>query len=264
MPDKSTREFVATYLRPHRSRLALLALLFFAGIVLQLANPLLAKAFIDRASSGAPFNDLVHIAAGFLAVALLTQIATVAEVYVAEDLGWRTTNALRADLTGHVLGLDASFHGEHTPGELIERIDGDVSAIAGFFSRFVVEVLGNAIFLLGVLVLLYREDWHVGVLLALFAAVALLFITRGGGIVGVRAGAAREAAADLSSYLEERLIGLADLKTSGADAHAMRGLHARLGARFRRARASQPRTAAGAKWPGRRSSGAPGSTKRVR
>ena len=37
----------------------------------------------------------------FLAVALLTQLATVAEVYVAEDLGWRTTNSLRVDLTAH-------------------------------------------------------------------------------------------------------------------------------------------------------------------
>jgi len=238
MSFRPGRALLATYLRPEWPRALLLGVSLLAGIGLQLANPQVTRLFIDRAQSGEPLDRLVWIAVLFLGLALLTQAATIGETYVAEDLGWRTTNALRADLTGHVLGLDASFHGEHTPGELIERIDGDVSAIAGFFSRFVVEVLGNAIFLLGVLVLLYREDWHVGVLLALFAAVALLFITRGGGIVGVRARAAREAAAELSSYLEERLIGLADLKTSGADAHAMRGLHARLGARFRRARAS--------------------------
>ena len=86
--------------------------------------------------------------------------------------------------------------------------------------------------------LLYREDWHVGALLALFAAAALVFLTRGGGFVGRRARASREAAADLSSYLEESLIGLPDLKTSGADAYAMRGLHERLASRFRSARAS--------------------------
>jgi len=48
-----------------------------------------------------------------------------------------------------------------------------VSAIAGFFSCFVVEVLGSAIFLCAVLVVLCREDWHVGALLALFAGSAL-------------------------------------------------------------------------------------------
>jgi ATP-binding cassette subfamily B protein len=61
-------------------------------------------------------------------------------------------------------------------------------------------------------------------------------MTRGGGFVGVRARATREAAADLSSYLEERLAGMPDLKTSGADEYAMRGLHQRLAARFQRAR----------------------------
>jgi ATP-binding cassette, subfamily B, bacterial len=137
-----------------------------------------------------------------------------------------------------VLDLDAPFHAERSPGELIERIDGDVSAIADFFARFVVQVLGSGVFLLGVLVLLWREDWRVGALLTLFALAALAFMTRGGGFVAVRAGAARQAAADLSGYLEERLAGLPDLKTSGADADAMRRLHERLAARFHRARAS--------------------------
>ena len=233
MPDKTVRDFVATYLRPHRPRLLLLAALFFAGIGLQLTNPLLAKTFIDRASSGAPFGDLVRIAAAFLVVALLTQIATVVEVYVAEDLGWRTTNALRVDLTAHVLDLDASFHADHGAGELLERIDGDVSAIAGFFGRFVVHVLGSAVFLAGVLALLWREDWRIGALLTAFAAASVLYLTRGGGFVGQRSRESRVVSADLTGYLEERLSALPDIKANGADDATMRGLHERLARRFR-------------------------------
>jgi ABC-type multidrug transport system fused ATPase/permease subunit len=232
------RALLATYLRPEWPRAVLLGLLLLAGIGLQLANPQIAKIFIDQAQAGEPFERLIWIALLFIGVALLTQAAAVAETYLAENLGWRTTNALRADLTRHVLELDASFHAEHGAGELIERIDGDVSAIADFFARFVVQVLGSALFLLGVLVLLYREDWRVGALLSLFALAALGFMTRGGGFVAVRSLEARQAAAELSGYLEERLGGLPDLKTSGADADAMRRLHERLAARFHSARAS--------------------------
>jgi ABC-type multidrug transport system fused ATPase/permease subunit len=231
------RALLATYLRPEWPRAVLLGLLLVAGIGLQLANPQIARTFIDQAQAGEPFERLVWIALLFIGVALLTLAATVAETYVAENLGWRTTNALRADLTRHVLELDGSFHAEHGAGELIERIDGDVSAIADFFARFVVQVLGSAVFLLGVLVLLYREDWRVGALLTLFALAALVFMTRGG-FVGVRSRAARQATADLTGYVEERLGGLPDLKTSGADAYAMRRLHERTAARFHRARAS--------------------------
>lgn len=233
MPDKSVRDFVATYLRPHRPRLVLLAALFFAGIGLQLANPLLAKMFIDRASGGAPFDDLVRIAAAFLAVALLTQVATVLEVFVAEDLGWRTTNALRVDLTAHVLDLDAAFHSDHGAGELLERIDGDVSAIAGFFARFIVHVLGSAVFLVGVLALLWREDWRIGAILSVFALASVLYLTRGGGFVGRRSRQSRVVSADITAYLEERLSALPDIKANGADDATMRGLHERLATRFR-------------------------------
>jgi ABC-type multidrug transport system fused ATPase/permease subunit len=214
----------------------LLAALLAAGIGLQLANPQLARTFVDNAEQGAPFDRLLRIAGAFLAVALLTQLATIAETYVAEDLGWRTTNALRQDLTQHVLLLDDSFHAEHGAGELIERIDGDVSAIATFFGRFVVNVLGSAVFLAGVLVLLWREDGRVGAVLTVFAAIATAFMMRGGGFVSTRSRAARQADADLSAFLEERLAGLPDIKANGGDDDTMRRLHERLAARFRHGR----------------------------
>jgi ABC-type multidrug transport system fused ATPase/permease subunit len=231
--DKTVRDFVAAYLRPHRPRLALLAVLFFAGVGLQLANPLLAKTFIDHASAGATFDRLMPIAAAFLAVALGTQVATVAEVYVAEDLGWRTTNALRVDLTAHVLALDDGFHADHGAGELLERIDGDVAAIAGFFARFVVHVLGSGVFLVGVLALLWREDRRIGGLLTAFALASVVYLLRGGGFVGRRSRRSRAVNAELSAYLEERLSALPDIKANGADDATMRGLHERLAARFR-------------------------------
>ena len=234
MLSKIDRALLATYLRPQWPRAILLGVLLFAGIGLQLANPQIVRIFIDRAQAGAPAERLVSLAILFIGVALLALVATVTETYVAEDLGWRTTNALRADLARHVLELDAAFHAEHGAGELIERIDGDVSAIADFFARFVVQVLGSAVFLLGVLVLLYREDWRVGALLTLFTLAALAFMIGGGGFVGVRARAVRQASADLIGSLEEWLAGLPDLKTSGADAYVLRRLLERLAARFHR------------------------------
>jgi ATP-binding cassette, subfamily B, bacterial len=223
---------LSRYLRPEWPRAVLLGILLLAGIGLQLVNPQIAKLFIDGAQSGEPIEQLVWLALAFIGVALLTQAATVAETCVAEDLGWRTTNALRGDLAQHVLGLDATFHSQHGAGELIERIDGDVSAIADFFARFVVQVLGSGVFLIGVLVLLFSADWRIGLLLTTCVAAALLFMWRGGGFVSVRSRQARAAAGDLSAYLEESLDGLPDLKSNGADGHAERRLEEHLARRF--------------------------------
>jgi len=229
------RALLAAYLRPEWRRAVLLALLLLSAIALQLANPQIVKAFIDHAQSGAPLSLLLTIAAGFLAVAVLTQVASVVETFVAEDLGWRTTNALRADLTRRALELEGAFHAEHGVGELMERIDGDVTAVADFFSSFVVQILGSGILLAGMLVLLYLADWRVGAVLTAFSLLGLLFVTRGGGFVAVKARASRQAAAELTGYLEERLAGLPDLKANGADEYTLYRLDQRLAARFRTA-----------------------------
>lgn len=234
MLSRLPRTLLSTYVRPEWPRALLLGVLLFTGVGLQLANPQVARIFIDRAETGEPLERLVWIAILFIGLAVLTQAATVAETYVAEDLGWRTTNALRADLTRHVLDLDAGFHTEHPPGELIERIDGDVSAIADFFARFVVQLVGSGVFLFGVLALLFAEDWRIGAVLTGCVLAMLLYMMRGGDFVAVRARIARRAAADVSAYLEEHLGALPDLKANGADAYTLDGMEHRLWAQFER------------------------------
>lgn len=230
----SPRALLVNYLRPEWPRVVALGWLLLTGIGLQLANPQIIKTFIDQTRAGEALERLVWTALVFLVCAGLRQALAVAETAVAEDLGWRATNALRADLTRHVLDLDAAFFGEHSPGELVERIDGDVSAIADFFARFVVQVFGSVVFLIGVLILLWQADWRVGALVISFTVVALAFMTRGGGFLAKRAEAARQAAADLSAFLDERLAGLPDLKSSGADHATLRRLDERLADRFHR------------------------------
>ncbi len=127
---------LATYLRPQWARTLVLACLVLAAIGLELANPQILRVFIDSAMQSAAIDRLVAIGLVFLAVAVASQAAFIAETYVAENVGLTATNALRADLTLHCLRLDPEFLNSHTPGELIERVDGDVATLANFFSRF--------------------------------------------------------------------------------------------------------------------------------
>ncbi len=60
--------------------------------------------------------------------------------YVGEIVAWAATNELRVDLARHCLRLDMSFHNDKRPGELIERIDGDVLEISNFFSQLVIMI----------------------------------------------------------------------------------------------------------------------------
>jgi ATP-binding cassette subfamily B protein len=212
------------YVGPHRGQAALLGALLLSSIALQLINPQLLRYFIDSALAGAELQRLALAALGFIVVALVTQGVTAWAQYVGEGLGWTATNALRADLTLHCLELDLGFHKARTPGELVERIDGDVTALAGFFSRFVVNVLGNVLLLIGVLLMVWREDWRAGVAITTFAIAALLVLFRLRTVAVNRWRRVREVSAQLYGFLGERLAGTEDIRSSGAVGYVMHEL----------------------------------------
>src|SRR5262245_55694728 len=162
------------YLRPQRWRVALLATLLLTSIGLQLANPQLLRYFIDTAQAGGEMRRLFTAVGLFIGIALLTQLFSLGATYVSEIVAWSATNDLRSDLTLHCMRLDLTFHKAHTPGELIERIDGDVTAMANFFSQFVIRVVGNVILMFGVLIVLLIEDYRIGLVMTGLAA--LLFL----------------------------------------------------------------------------------------
>jgi len=210
------------YLRPHWLRMGLLAVILCSTICVQVATPLLASRFIDQATTGGDMAGLIILALLTIGLALGGQGLAVAETYVAENVSWAATNALRADLVAHLLRLDATFHTAHTPGELIERVDGDVATLARFFSRFVVYVIGNGLLLLGILGLLYHVDWRIGLGMSAFVVLAMAAMLRIRAVATPFWAADRQANADFYGFLGEYLSGLEDIRSSGAGAFVLR------------------------------------------
>src|SRR5215472_15861188 len=222
------RDLLVTYLGPQWPRVLLLGALLFGGAGLQLLNPQIVRGFIDLARAGGWVEALARVALLFLGVALLIEVVGVAETYVAEIVGWTATNALRGDLALQCLELDLAFHHQHPPGELIERLDGDVTVLANFFSRFVLRLLGSAVLLVGILVLVSREDARIGLVLLTFSvttAVAVEWRRRVGTPYSI---APRQAKADIFGFVEERLVGLVDVQSVGGREDALARLYPRL------------------------------------
>lgn len=212
---------LVTYLRPLWRQAGLLAFLLFSGTGLRLVSPLILAAFIDTAVGGGTLTRLFPLALIFLGLAVVRQFMTVGESYLATSIGLSATNRLRADLTLHCLRLDMSFHNQRTPGELIERVDGDVGQLNNFLSRFAVEVIGSLLLLLGVLVALFLIDARVGAALTIFALVTLLVMNSLRHVAVPHFRALRQAQAALFGFLEERLSGTEDVRSSGAGAYVM-------------------------------------------
>jgi len=225
IPLREYWQLLADYLKPQKWRVALLTVLLFGVIGLRIVNPLIIRGFLDSAQAGGALDQLLISGGLFLLFALLVQGMSIAATYVGELVGWTATNNLRADMALHALRLDMSFHNDKTPGEMIERIDGDVIDLAIFFSQLVIQVIGNSLLLIGVLVALAREDWRVGIVVTTFSMLALFTLGKLRDIAVPHWKVAREAHADLYGYIEEQLSGTEDIRSSGATDYVMRGLY---------------------------------------
>ncbi len=213
------------YLRPFRARVLLLASLILVGISLQLAAPQAIRLLLDTAQSGGELRLLLTAGILFFIAVISKKVIVLYTVYLGEDLGWAATNQLRADLVSHCMRLDMGFHKLRTPGELIERIDGDVSALADYFSDLVVQVLGNSLLVIGILTLLFLEQWQFGLVGATYAVLALglLHLLRTPQVNVARE--IRQGYADLYGYLGERLAGTEDIRANGGETYVMNRLY---------------------------------------
>ena len=224
LPLRDDWSLLARYLRAQQAKVFLLALLLLGSIGLQLVNPQLVRSFIDAAQTGSPLTTLLQLALLFLGAAMLNYLLTLALTYLSEDVGWRTTNALRTDLAAHLLRLDMRFHHQQTPGALIERIDGDVGQLARFFAQLFLRLVSNGLLLLGILAVLAWEDWRlmVGFLGFLLGAFWILFRLRNFATPYIET--ERAASADLFGFLEERLGGRDDIRANGGIPYTLQRL----------------------------------------
>jgi ATP-binding cassette subfamily B protein len=220
----SLRQYAALlsqYLKPQWFRVTLLAMFMFGGIGLNLVNPQIIRYFIDAAKNQVATRNLIIAGGIYLAIGFIRQLVVLVSSYLGQDVGWRATNQMRGNLAEHCLHLDMSFHHDHTPGEMVERVDGDTTALSNFFSEFILQVIGSLIFLGGVLVLVAREDWRIGVALTAFVIIAMWVYNLTRNIAVPIYTAEREGYSRLFGFLEERLTGIEDFRTNGGVGYTM-------------------------------------------
>jgi ABC-type multidrug transport system fused ATPase/permease subunit len=212
------------YLGPQWVKVVILVLLLFVGIALELLVPLWLARFIDQAVAGDSLAVLQSTALLYLGMVLVKQFLVAAAGYISEDISWVATNRMRVDLTAHCVDLDMSFHTSHAPGSLIERVDGDITTLAQFFSSFVFDVMGRVLLIAGIVGLTFSVDWRLGMLLVVFGVVCVLGLRKIQGVAVPHFKALRQVRGELAGFFEERLMSTEDIKPNGADRYVERRL----------------------------------------
>ncbi|MFP5326637.1 MAG: ABC transporter ATP-binding protein [Acidimicrobiia bacterium] len=223
-------------LRPERRQTFAVVGVLLVAMLLRLATPALLGRFVDIAIEGGTLDSLTAVAVGYVAAALSAELLQLGVVWASVQLSWRAGNRLRERLAHHALRLDMAWHGKHGPGQLIERIDGDVEALVVFFANVVIHVLGNIALVIGMLIVAFFIDATAAVVLLVTAIVGTAVMVRLRQAAVPAREHEREINAQLYGDLEERLGGLEDLRANGAGEYAVHRLHTHSSRSWRAAR----------------------------
>ncbi len=206
-------------LRPDAGRWVGLGALVATGSALAIAGPLVVRRIVDITVDGTTASAVTRLALLFLVIAVTAQLLSVIVAWLATVAAWRTTNDLRLTMTRHVLGLDHEFHRTHTPGELIQRVDGDITSVSEFLGQVVTKAAGAALLVAGMVIVLSVIDWRLGLGMAVYVGLALAVI------ISTRHRAISESSDEMGALgrlyggIEERLTAAEDLRASGAADH---------------------------------------------
>ncbi len=223
MPEEGSLHWraLAALISPNARRYSVLVGVVVVTGLLTLTGPIILRSVIDRAAGGAGTSELAWLAVLYLLVALVAQASALAVAYLSTTAAWETANALRLQLADHVLGLDHEFHRSHSPGELIQRVDGDVTRVSDFLAIVFIRATSALVIIGGVVAVVTVIDWRVGLAMAAYVAAT-------GGVVYHQRDASVEESADemsasarLYGGLEERLNASEDIRANGAGDYAV-------------------------------------------
>ena len=231
------------YLAPFKKRVILLAILLASGTVLLIVTPLIIENYINLAIQGSSLEDvssffrailrlftdnetifpaLVFLASVYIVLMFIQQTISLFSVYVGQNLAWSSTNMLRSDLTEHCVSLDMTFHNEYKPGEMIERIDGDINTLAQFLSQFSIQLVTSLLLIIGVLITFFVKHWILGLSFTAFTLLAIIVMYKMRNFSVKSWEKQRDASADRFGTIEESLSAVEDIRANGGVNNAMR------------------------------------------
>ncbi|QES51667.1 ABC transporter ATP-binding protein [Streptomyces venezuelae] len=215
LPAAQNWQALYRHFRPHRWTVALGAVFSLLGAASGLAQPLAAKALVDRLGDG---NSVAGVLVLLTALVVLGTLIEAIGSYVLERTAESVVLAARRTLVGRLLRLRIPEVERTQPGDLMSRVTSDTTLLREVTTKSVVSAVTGSLTFLATVALMAAMD-------VVLLGVTLGVIVLVGGATGMvypkiaKASArAQEAVGEISTVLERAFGAYRTIKASGAEA----------------------------------------------
>ncbi len=196
------------YVAPYWRRLAFVLSLSLVSTVLALYIPYLSRILIDRALIGRDSAELVRIITQFAALTAGSFVLNVVSGLVYTRASAEILFDMRLGLFRQLQRLSPRFFAEMPIGQIATRLNADIGEIQRVAAEIALAWVGNVIFLVGSVVILFRLDRVLFLVSFAILPAALWALVRYRSQLEAAMTGVRDRSADVGSFLIEALLGI--------------------------------------------------------
>ena len=217
--DWRTYRRLAPFLRPYRGALLVVLAISLLSTALGLAQPYLSKLMIDQALLKRDMGALIEIAAIMIGVTIAGFAVNILASYRYVALSAAMLYDIRAALLRHLQTLSPRFYGSFRLGDLVSRMNSDVSDVQRVASDSLLSVVSNLLFFVGCVAMMLWLDWRLFLVSVVLVPASLATFAYYQRRLTALTRDMRERGADLGSLLVDTVMGMRVVASLRAGEH---------------------------------------------
>ena len=212
---KMTFREILRHSRPYIAKEKVSIIVAFLLIALNVAADIILPMFLSRfvATLKTTLNSetlaaLITLAIGYAALGVTGQVIRYFQSMVLQKAGQRIVYRMRMEVFTHIENMSLNQFNQMPVGSLVTRVCNYTSAVSDLFTSTLVNLISNALTVVGVLVIMMVISIRLSLYLLIFAAVTGVVSFVFGKVIGKIFRKERRYESDMNSFLSENLSGM--------------------------------------------------------
>ena len=211
--DKNThiKSLIIDFIKNHINKIINILFLSFLLALVNIVLSFQFKIILEYVINYNTTYNLIILSLIFLGIILLKEVSNFKRNKVLNYINHIFDKLLFNDVYNHILSLPYLYYKNRTTGEIVARMN-DLSNIRNFFSKFLVSVLIDLLFMISSLIVLFILNYKLSlivIIMCILIALVTIFTSK---ITETKVLKTKEKMSDLNSYLTETISGIETVK----------------------------------------------------
>lgn len=165
-------------LRPFTGKISVILLITMLVAAANVAEPVIIKSIIDHIGTPNQVSYLVYGIIIFLGVSLVSNFASAFSNWMGWDVRLNVHYILLNEIVDRLHVLPSDFHKKEGVGSIMMKLERSIQGFVGAVSEIFFNVLPSVLFLILALIVMFRLDWRMTLLVLAFTPLPTLIAFR--------------------------------------------------------------------------------------